>query len=209
MRGETMKKIAFLLTFLLVVGVAFAVSQPVEGKKFEFSTGLSFAAYAYHPGDEPAGYSSKETYFNVPVRIGWFFWKGLEFEPEFMLTSYHDSYNDGAGYTYDYKSTGYILSGNLLYNFKLTNSRFVPFLLAGYGIGNAVPYENYAEKWESGTKTSTPNIGAGVKYLFGNTAALRLEYRYRNFRITYSGEDDGGTEHIIINSVILGICLFF
>lgn len=203
-----MKKISVLLALLLVFGVVFAASQPVEGKKFELSTGLSFSAYSYRPSGEPAGYSSKQSYFNIPVRFGWFFWKGLEFEPELMLTFYHSSYNDGAGYSYSYHETGDILSGNLLYNFKLNKSHFVPFVLAGFGFGNAIPYEDFAEKWESGAKTTTPNLGFGVKYLFGNTAALRLEYRYRNFRIKYTGEG-AATEHVILNSVILGICLFF
>jgi len=203
-----MKKISVLLAFLLVFGVAFAASQPVEGKKFEVSTGISFEAYSYRPSGAPAGYSSTSSYFNIPVRFGWFFWKGLELEPEVMLSFYHSSYNSGTGYSSSYSETGDILSANLLYNFKLKNSHFVPFVLAGFGFGNAVPYMNYAEKIESGAKSSTPNFGVGVKYLFGNIAALRLEYRYRNFRITYSGEGTT-TDHIILNSIILGICLFF
>jgi len=203
-----MKKISLLMAFLLVFGVAFAASQPVEGKKFEFSTGLSYEAYSYHYTGAPAGYSDTQSYFNIPIRFGWFFWKGLELEPELMMTFYHSSYNSGTGYTSSHSETGDILSGNLLYNFKLNKSHFVPFVLAGFGFGNAIPYGTYAEKYESGAKTTTPNFGAGVKYVFGNIAALRLEYRYRNFRIKYSGED-GYSEHIILNTVMLGICLFF
>jgi opacity protein-like surface antigen len=210
-----MKKIALLLAFVLVLGTAFAVSGPVEGKKFEFSTGLSFWSFSYHYPGEPAGYKDIESYFNIPFRLGWYFWKGLELEPEFMLTAYHESYSYTGYSGYKYNETGWLLSGNLLYNFKMKNEHLLPFVLAGWGFGNGVPYGEYVERWGgSGTHASTPNLGVGVKYVFNKTAALRLEYRYRRFRIKEAGgEDLGGPAeslyHVTLNTVIMGLSLFF
>ncbi|HVP89807.1 MAG TPA: outer membrane beta-barrel protein [Terriglobales bacterium] len=202
-----MKKISLLMAFLLVFGVAFAASQPVEGKKFEFSTGLSFWSYSFHYQNEPTGYKDVETYFNIPFRLGWFFWKGLELEPEFMLTAYHESYSY-TGYSYKYSETGWLLSGNLLYNFKMKNPHLLPFVLAGFGFGNGVPYGEYIEKWGSTAKATTPNFGVGLKYVFNKTAALRLEYRYRRFRIKQT-EEGVSISHVTLNTVIGGLSLFF
>ncbi len=173
-----MKKICVLLTFLLVFGVAFAVSSPVDGKKFEFSTGISFATYSYHYPGEGAGYTDTESMLNVPIRFGWFFWKGLELEPELMWTKYHEKYGY-SGSMSTYNETGRMFSANLLYNFTLKNSHFMPFVLAGWGFGNGLPWGDQIERYDPGAKASTPNLGVGVKYLIGNVGALRLEYRYR------------------------------
>jgi opacity protein-like surface antigen len=63
------------------------------------------------------------------------------------------------------------------------------------------------EKYDPGAKASTPNLGVGVKYLIGNSAALRLEYRYRHFRINDPYEEE--IDHITYNTIILGLSLFF
>jgi opacity protein-like surface antigen len=192
---------------VLVFGVVFAASQPVDGKRFELSTGLSFEAYSYHYPGEPAGYSDTETYINLPIRFGWYIWKGLEFEPELMLTKYH-SHEVYPGYYDDkYNETGWMLSGNLLYNFRLNQSHFMPFILAGFGFGNGIPYAGYVERYDPGAKATTPNLGVGLKYLIGNSAALRLEYRYRRFRINDPDEEE--IDHITSNTIILGLSLFF
>jgi opacity protein-like surface antigen len=202
-----MKKLCLFMALLLAVGVAFAASQPAEGKKFEFSTGISFWSYSYHYPGEPAGYSYTESYLNFPLRLGWYFWKGFELEPEFMLTKYHEHEVYPPSYDYKYNATGWLLSGNLLYNLKLNKSHFVPFILAGWGFGNGIPYGEYVERWDPQTKASTPNLGVGVKYMFSNIGALRLEYRYRHLRLNdkYEGEID----HVTLNTIILGLSLFF
>ncbi len=71
-----MKKFGVFLAALLFAGVTFAGSQPVPGKTFEFSTALSF--FSVKADDSEESYS----YLSIPVRCGWFVWKGLEIEPE-------------------------------------------------------------------------------------------------------------------------------
>jgi hypothetical protein len=138
-KGVVMKKVSVLLAFLLVFGVVFAASQPVNGKRFELSMGLSFDAYSYHSPYDPAGYSNTDSYINLPIRFGWYIWKGLEFEPELMLTKYREHEIYPPSEDYKYSETGWMLSGNLLYNFRINNSHFMPFILAGFGFGNGVP----------------------------------------------------------------------
>lgn len=59
----------------------------------------------------------------------------------------------------------------------------------------------------TGYKVSTPNLGIGVKYLFGNIGALRLEYRYRHYRINYT--PDSEIDYYTFNTVFVGLSLFF
>jgi len=205
-----MKKVCVFLGVLLLLGAATAASGSiVEGKKFEFSTALSFETFSYTYPDAPAGYKYTQSYLNIPIRFGWFIWKGLELEPELMWTSYH--YHEVYPGYYDdkYHETGVLFSANVLYNFKLKSPHWVPFVLAGFGFGNGVPYEGYVEKWDTGSKVSTPNLGVGVKYLFGNIGALRLEYRYRHYRISTPYEDDAYIEHVTFNTIFVGLSLFF
>ena len=193
----------FLSVLLLMSAAAAAAGGPVEGKKFEFSTAISFDSIHYNYG---TSYSETDTYFNIPFRLGYFIWKGLEFEPELLLMTYHEKWTTGS-----YNETSWLLSGNLVYNFKLKSPRWIPFILGGFGFGNGVPYSGTIERWSSQAKVTTPNLGVGVKYLFGNIAALRLEYRFRSLRFKYSGVemDAGPVQKISHNSVFLGLCLYF
>jgi opacity protein-like surface antigen len=208
-RRKTLKKTcAFLSILLLMTAAAVAAGGPVEGKKFEFSTGFAFSIQKYNYGH---GYKETYTVFQMPFRLGIFFAKGLEFEPELLLTSEHSKYSSSMG-SYSYSSTGWILSGNLVYNFKLKSPRMIPFVLAGYGFGNGdlegTDVDEYAGGDVSSPKTSLFNAGAGFKYLFGNIAALRFEYRLRTGTVKYTSE---GTfsDKVNFHSFLLGLSLFF
>ncbi len=130
-----MKKTIVVLAVLLLLGTAaMAAVGPVEGKKFEFSTALGFSIQKYTYDD---GWKETYTLFQVPLRFGFFLWKGLEFEPELLLAAErYKVYDDTGALAVSDHETGYILSGNLLYNFKMKSSRMIPFVLAGYGFGN-------------------------------------------------------------------------
>jgi opacity protein-like surface antigen len=206
-----MKKTVVVLAVLLLLSTAaVAANGPVEGKKFEFSTGLAFSLQKYHYDD---GWKENYTIVQIPIRVGYFIWKGLEFEPELMLASekYTGYYPDGS-VAYSDNQTGYILSGNFLYNFKLNSSRMIPFVLAGYGFGNGGPEGTDVDQYESGAKNSLLNLGAGIKFMFGNIGALRFEYRFRGGTVKYSYADDGGityTDKVNYHTVLLGLSLFF
>jgi opacity protein-like surface antigen len=199
------KTIVVLAVLFLLSTAASAAVGPVEGKKFEFSTGFAFAVQKYDYGN---GYKDTYTYFVVPFRLGYFLWKGLEFEPEFLLTAEHYKWTPPEGTAITGHNTGWLLSGNLLYNFKMKSPRLIPFVLAGYGFGNGDLEGTDIDQYDTGSKTSLLNLGAGIKYLFGNIAALRFEYRFRGGTLKYTNEDTY-TDKVQYHQVLLGLSLFF
>jgi opacity protein-like surface antigen len=189
-----MKKCCVFLTALLFLGVTFVASQPVPGKKFELGTSLSFFSLKYKYAD---GYSDSWTILNVPVRLGWFVWKGLEIEPEVIMT---------IPIGQDKGDMAYFLGANLAYNFK-TSGKLVPFIGGSAGFGNGIPYMGWVDGG-SGQSTSAFGGLAGVKYLLGNIAAIRAEYRFLSYKwndANYPDDDETGTIH----RVLVGLSIFF
>jgi opacity protein-like surface antigen len=177
-----MKKSFAFLAVLLFLGATFAVSQPVPGKKFEFSTAFSFTSMK-SGGDM----GTSDTFLSLPVRVGYYIWKGLEFEPELVLMkfkAYEAAYN---------------LNGNLSYNFN-TSGHLKPFLLAGAGFGNGVAFGALVEG-RTGINATLLNFGGGVKYVIGTSGAIRLEYRYTHNRMAKG--------NVNLHQVFIGVALFF
>lgn len=181
-----MKKICVFLAALLFLGATFAMSQSVPGKKFEFSTAFSFTSF------KSSGSTDSDSLLSLPVRIGYYVWKGLEIEPELVLMSF------------DPGNTAFNLNGNLSYNFK-TSGHFVPFLLAGVGFGNGLAYGALVD---GGTDTTAKllNLGGGVKYVIGNLAAIRAEYRYTHNRLS---KGDILIQEVNLHQFFIGLALFF
>jgi hypothetical protein len=67
---------------LIFLGATLAMSQPVPGKKFEFSTAFSFSSFKFSGGMD------SESLLLIPLRFGYFVWKGLEIEPELTLAKF-------------------------------------------------------------------------------------------------------------------------
>lgn len=201
------KTSAFLAALLLVSATAFAATEPVPGKKVEFSTGFAFAVQKYNYG---GGYKETDIYMTTPFRLGCFLWKGLELEPELMLMLSHWKVT-GPEYSDSGHSTAWILSGNLLYNIQLKkSSRWIPFVLAGYGFGNGNPEATDVDVYYGDKpKTSLLNLGAGIRYTFGNVAALRFEYRFRGGHAKYEVDLTPYKETVNYHTILLGLSLFF
>jgi len=163
-------------------------AQAGKGKRFEFSTSASIWNVKW-TGEESS------TLINVPLRLGVFLFKGLELEPELSLTIPEES-----------EDTGILVLGNISYNFSVSE-RVLPFVLAGIGYGNAVPALGWA--WDVEEKVIPVNFGAGVKAFVGDSAAIRLEYRFTKFYEADQGlfktEGDVRTDH----NFFVGISLFF
>jgi len=181
-----MKKSFACLAALLLLGVTFAASQPVPGKKFEFSTAFSFTSLKF------SGDTGSDTFLSLPVRVGYYFWKGLEFEPELMLMKFKGS------------DAAFNLNGNLSYNFN-TSGRLKPFLLAGAGLGNGVAFGALVEGG-TGIHATLLNFGGGVKYVLGTSGAIRLEYRYTHNQMS---KGDIPSQNVNLHQVFIGIALFF
>lgn len=171
--------LVFIFLFISVKGV---FAQPVEGKKFEFSTSASMWNVRIE------GATETETVFNIPVRIGLYIFKGLEIEPELFLTIPEDG--DG---------TGILLLGNLAYNFK-ASEKVNLFVLGGFGFGNSA--QSFSIAFDYDENVTALNFGGGLKFLVGNSAAIRFEYRFTSF----SAEGD----HIRTdNNLYFGVSIFF
>lgn len=164
-----MKRLLSLLLVAVFAAGATAWAQIVPGKRFELSTSASLFSVKYKDADEST------TLINVPLRVGIYIFKGLAFEPELTLTF--------SSYGGNESNTAVLGSGNLSYNFSLQGN-VVPFILAGAGYGNGQELLGFASDLETGILAL--HLGAGVKVLFNDTAAIRLEYRYTN----YSGEKE-------------------
>jgi len=178
-----MKKSVRIFTLIFLVfaffGVAFA--QPVKNKKFEFSTSASLWNVKFKGGES-------ETMINLPIRLGFFVFKGLEIETELFLTIPED------------EDLGFLLLGNLSYNFKVSE-KLVPFILGGAGYGNSE--QSYSLAFDYDSNIFALNFGAGIKYLVGNSAAIRIDYRFTK----YSGEYDWFDR--TDNNIFVGLSIFF
>jgi hypothetical protein len=187
-----MKRTCVFLAALLLLGATFAAAQPVPGKKFEFGTSLALYSYNY----ESEMWSDSWTVLNVPIRFGWFIWKGLQIEPEVVWTiPLSDSKGDSS----------YFLQAHLAYNFK-AGKRLVPFAGGTIGYGNGIPYMG----WVSGGGGKVTGYGglAGVKYLLGNIAAIRAEYRLLFY--DWNDEDDPIYDETgTIHQFFVGLSIFF
>lgn len=183
-----MKRSCVFLAAMILLGTPFAAAQPVPGKKFEFSTGVSFFNVKFDGSDSSYGFLS------VPFRFGWFVWKGLEIEPEVCVTFPVSDEGD----------TSYFLLGNVIYNFR-TSGDLVPFVGAGAGLGNGLAVAGVVQGG-SGMEASVLDALLGVKFLIGKVGALRLEYRYNRYSWDYG---DGKSEDGNLHQVLMGLAIFF
>ncbi len=179
------RTLAVLTIFLAFAGTALA-GQTFDGKKIEIGAGLSFESIS--------GSGSTSNALNIPVRAGYFVWKGLEIEPEFLLNAVSRD------------ELGWMVNGNVAYNFRLKNRGFVPFVLAGVGFGNGLEVAGAMLNRGHGRKVHGINAGAGVKCLITGDVAFRVEYRYG--RNTLKQDSDPETK-FDSHRVLCGISVFF
>ncbi len=180
---KKMRKIFKILifTFILSSLVQISFAQPVKDKKFEFSTSASVWNVKFH-GQET------ETLINIPIRLGFFVFKGLEIEPELFLTI-----PEG-------EDLGYLLLANVSYNFKVSD-KFIPFILAGGGYGNSE--QSFSVVYDYGIDIWAVHFGGGIKYLVSNSAALRMDYRFTKYFA------EGYWLDRTDNNVFFGLSIFF
>lgn len=170
-----------VLTLILSSVIQIGFSQPVNGKKFEFSTSASIWNVKFS-GQET------ETVFNIPVRLGFFVFKGFEIETEMFLTI-----PEG-------EDLGYLLLANISYNFK-ASKRFIPFILAGGGYGNSE--QSFSVVYDYGADIFAVNFGGGLKYLISNSAAIRMDYRFTKYLA------EGYWLDRTDNNIYFGLSIFF
>ena len=191
-----MKRLIVLSAVLLGFCSAAAGQAPVL-KKFEFSTAISYQSIKYD--DDELDRSPKM--WNIPFRVGFFVLPWLEVEPEVMLTK-----------TTYFKSIpepwSHLVSLNVSANFLRPN-RAVPFILTGVGFGNGVPFMGQVSG-SSEINSLAMNFGGGLKYFIIPSAALRVEYRFSHYWISYlSYSDESIRTYMDLHQILIGVSLAF
>lgn len=184
-----MKKLTAVVFVLLFAGAALASAQALPGR-FELGTSISY--YNLKFDNEGGGSLS---YLSLPVRFGWYIWGGLELEPEIQI--FVPMGDDGG-------DTTYLAQGKLLYNIA-AGKQFELFLGGGAGAGNGLPIYNVIEGGSDYKSFAFVGLG-GVKVRIGNSAALRIEYRFNRFNWTFplATAKEWGNLH----QVLVGVSLF-
>ncbi len=167
----------FVVVLMLSIPAWTSLAQVDKGDK-ELSAAASFESCRWSDSD----YSESFTSFRLAGRLGYFFTKNVEIEPEITIGKISEDIFD------DENKMAYILSCNLAYNFT-PDSKSVPFVLAGFGLANTIPYLHDVVIWGSEDETLTIiNAGMGIKLFIGKNVAVRLEYRFQHY---FGGEDIG------------------
>ncbi len=196
MKKYALTIIGALVCALMIVNVSLAQERI---RYVEFSIAGSMQAYV--------GEKETEHYLNLPIRVGAFVTPNFLIELEGIVTGWDEDW-------YGDTEFGYIVSLNGSYNRAVTET-LTPFVLAGIGFSNGVPFANSVAFYnEDGPKPTVLNAGLGMKFLFSPKAALRIEYRLQDF----SGEKTkvryffgSYTEKIdmTVHSMFFGVSLFF
>ena len=189
-----MAKRFFIGLFILLLPLQSISAQGFK-KNVEFSIAGSLQAHTYE--------NETVHLLNFPLRVGVFLTPNLEFEVEGIFTVLDEQLSC------DYQTdVGFIASGNLSYNFDVTE-RVIPFILAGYGLSNSEPWANtFITYGDDDLTLGVLNLGAGFKFPVGKRSAFRVDYRFQDF----SGEREryGRTYDIDfqIHSLQFGLSLF-
>lgn len=169
-------KIAVILLLMNICAHA-----QINGKRVELSFSGAFgeAKLSYESTSPTYSYTSDgkfHYYLFSNIRFGYLLNANFEVEPEIQVLLLENV------------DPSYSINANLVYNIGIDSSRIKPFLLIGYGIGNAVPFYGSLFNIESyeGNKLSVNqfNAGLGMKIFITNNIAIRNEYRFQKYSYT-------------------------
>ncbi len=194
-----MKK-SFLIVFILFLfHTSFA---QINGRRFEISASGNLGSVSTISESGDYTYESEaRLYFNTYIRAGYFLSGGFEFEPEF--------------YTFltERGKPSFVMSANFVYNHQIGVTKFFPFLLIGYGLGNSYPIltmTNSYIRMSDKLDVSCLNAGAGLKYFFNKNIAFRTEFRYQRFHDKLESNIYTTSEFTEkLNSLLIGFSILF
>lgn len=139
-----------------------APAQPEKGQR-ELSFAAAFMAVKGEDGETNSA-------FNLSGRVGHYFTRRFEFEPEIILSVYEGG------------DPGFVLSANVLYNVSSPGASHIsPFLLAGVGWSNSLPFFNQMNLGDAHINYAVLNLGLGIKTFLSERSALRFGYRFQRF----------------------------
>jgi len=200
-----MRIISLLTAVALVFAYGSMYSQTQKGA-WEFSLSGNFGSVS--TSSETSGSSGTqksetdaEGYLSLALRPGFYIIDGLVVEPEFLWTAVKGT------------PPSFSLSGNIAYNFRIPKSHFTPFVLAGYGVGNAIPlFQRLLGRSSDKLDITVLNVGAGLKIFISERIALRTEYRYQRYsrESTFNSGSFSSTTNTVVNfhNVFFGFSIF-
>lgn len=192
------------LTFAFTMFLsANTIAQVQKGSKeiscsFAYSS-VSASTRTSEKGADLTTHNNPTRYLTTALRFGYFVSNPLELEPELHIFASSRAL----------PITTFTL--NLSYNFRIKESRFLPFALFGLGASNGLPY--CTDQSEERHVYSAMNLGCGVKYFLNEHVALRGEYRLQKFvafeaSLKYSLPSLTTTE-LNHESLLFGLSMFF
>ncbi|MGD8396697.1 MAG: hypothetical protein PVF43_14605 [Candidatus Eiseniibacteriota bacterium] len=172
---------------VLLAGLGVVLSSPPAARAQVPADALEVAVIGgYHSLDRGRGRDRTQAIF-VAGEVARFLGRSHEIGARFDF------------FAIDSSSPGVTLAGIYSYNFD-TGESVVPFLGVGFGIGfDSVPLVGPVPAVVDDVNRQLA-FSAGTKNLIGNSAALRIEYRYD--RILRDAEDNDR------HSVLFGVALF-
>ncbi|MEJ5351428.1 MAG: outer membrane beta-barrel protein [Melioribacteraceae bacterium] len=191
-----MKKSFLIILALLFSQISFA---QIEGRRFEISSSGSLGTVS--SVSESGNYtyeSDAKFYFNAFIRAGYFLYGGFQFEPEFYT------------FLVEGEKPSFVVSGNIAYNHKIMDTKFYPFVLVGYGLGNSYPFltaTNAFIRMSDKFDVTCLNAGFGLKYFFTNSVAVRTEYRYQRFHDKLEDSYSNSEYTRKLNSLLIGFSI--
>lgn len=201
-----MKKVQGLLACCLIVGVIDARAQTEKGS-WEISAAANAGSMSRSYESSSGGYSTSGSsdalmYFALDLRAGWYVVDGFSIEPEVYMFAAEE------------QEPAFNFGGNLSYTFNIQESPVKPFLIAGYGIGNAIPIAQLL-LGQSSDELDIPvlRVGGGLKVFVSKNVALKAEYRYERYTSEESSSSYYGsyssTTVTNFHNILFGFCVFF
>jgi hypothetical protein len=206
-----MKCISSILIIFLISSTGYAqVIEKLERQfykqgdwEFGFSANIGGSSkktkgtntYGYNDGSQPSIYTydnnEKGIYTHLGISTGYYLIDGFSIEPELNLN-------------FNFEGFSVSILGNLCYTFYFPQKNIFPYLKLGYGMSNNG--DNSNGLFES-LDFKTLNAGAGLKFMYFSSLALKMEINYRNLSgsNTYSYSDQyssSSSKYEITTSVI-------
>lgn len=195
-----MRSSSYTLAFLLLVP-AVAMAQLQAGTvELSFSGTLgsmSRETEVTYGGSTRTSEAEPTDYLSLALRSGVFVYRGLSIEPEFIWTAIEGD------------PPAFSLSGNLSYTHRQESTAVAPFVLVGYGIGNGIPIaQRLTGRSSSSMDIPVLNLGGGLKIFLGQSAAVRVEYRFQRFVQEETGYSVTARQTTQFHNLLVGFSVF-
>lgn len=166
-----MKKSFFFMLIVFTTSISFA---QIDDGRFEISASGTLGSFSsINKSNYYTTYESEARfYLNTSIKLGYLFLNGFEVEPEIYT------------FIVEKGKPSFLISSNLVYNYHIKETKFYPFLLLGYGLGNSYPFLTTANafiRMSDEFDVGCLNAGVGLKYYFNNNVGVRIEYRYQRY----------------------------